>query len=239
MLLSSLRAELKLTEDGVNKKLRSLRKQRGFDITRKQAALLLASLNDIDISKFANEVELKETRELKNKEYNFEKIKTKEIEVSRTLKIKDITITSKEPHTPKKLISDAKKMSEYYSLLYVLENTLRNLIRYVFRNEKKYWKTKVNERIRTDVKFIMSKERYYEEGRADELEYAHLDHLKQIIASNWGEFSKEIKENNKGNFMREIEKFTPSRHGIAHTTLLKGLDADRCRYKFEEIIKMI
>ncbi|MEK6843912.1 MAG: hypothetical protein AABX83_00645 [Nanoarchaeota archaeon] len=42
-------------------------------------------------------------------------------------------------------------------------------------------KTKVNEKIREDVKFTMSKEKYFEEGRADELDYAHLDHLKQII----------------------------------------------------------
>ncbi|MDP2673009.1 MAG: Swt1 family HEPN domain-containing protein [Nanoarchaeota archaeon] len=238
-LLNLLKTKLSLTEDGVNKKLKSFRKKRGFDVTREDAALLLASLNDIDITKFADATKLKEIRELKNKEYKVDKTKTKKVEVSRTLKLKDISIISKEPFTPKKLLSDAKEMSEYYTLLYALENTLRNLIRYVFKNEPNYWKSKVNEKIREDVKFIMSKEKYFEEGRADELEYTHLDYLKQIITSNWAVFSQELNERDKTNFMREVEKFTPSRHAIAHTTKLKGLDADRCRYRFEEIMKMI
>ncbi len=238
-LLKVLMIKLHLSEDGVNKKLRAFRKERGFDVTREDAALLLASLNDIDINKFTEATKLKEIRELKNKEYKINKTKTKKVEINRTLKLKDITITSKEPYTPKKLLSDALEMSEYYTLLYVLENTLRNLIRHVFRNEPNYWKSKVNEKIREDVKFIMAKEKYFEEGRTDELEYTHLDYLKQIIIINWTEFSQELNEKDKTNFMREVEKFTPSRHAIAHTTILKGLDADRCRYRFEEIMKMI
>ena len=182
---------------------------------------------------------MKEIRELKSKEYKVEKTKTKNVEVSRTLKLKDISITSKEPHTPKSLLSDAREMSEYYTLLYVLENTLRNLIRHVFKNESNWWKSKVNQAIRDSVKITMSKEKYYENSRADELEYAHLDYLKQIIASNWNVFTLELNEGDKTNFQREIEKFTPSRHAIAHTTKLQGLDAKRCRYKFDEIMKMI
>ncbi len=238
-LLNLLKTKLSLTEDGVNKKLKSLRKDRGYDVTREDAALLLASLNDIDITKFAEADKLKEIRELKNKEYKVDKTKTKKVEVSRILKLKDVHITSKEPHTPKSLISDAREMSEYYTLLYVLENTLRNLIRYVFRNEPNWWKSKVNQRIQTDVKNIIDKEKYYENSRADELEYTHLDYLKQIISSNWAVFSSELNEGDKTNFQREVEKFTPSRHAIAHTTKLQGLDATRCRYKFDEIMKMI
>ena len=151
-LLNLLKTKLSLTEDGVNKKLQAFRKERGNDITREDAALLLASSNGIDITKFADPNKLKEVRELKNKEYTLEKTKTKKVEVSRTLKLKDVFIASKEPHTPKKIISDAREMSEYYILLYVLENTLRNLIRSVFKNEPNWWKSKVNSRIQADVK---------------------------------------------------------------------------------------
>src|SRR3989344_7669902 len=142
VLLNLLRTKLGLTEDGVNKKLKAFRKERGYDVTREDAGLLLASINDIDITKFADADKLKEIRELKNKEYKVEKTKTKKVEISRVIKIKDINIVSKEPHTPKKLISDAREMSEYYVLLYVLENTLRNLIRHVFKNEPNWWKSK-------------------------------------------------------------------------------------------------
>ena len=238
-LLNSLKSKLSLTEDGINKKLKSLRKGRGFDLTREDAALLLGSLNDIDITKFASETKLKEIRELKNKEYKFDKTKVKNVEKDRIIKLKDIRVNSKEPFTPKKIISNAKEMSEYYILLYVLENTLRNLIRYVFRNEKNFWKTKVNIKIQQDVKAIMEKEKYFEEGRQDELEYTHLDYLKQIITNNWDDFSKEINEKDKTKFINEVEKFLPCRNAIAHTTFVKGLDASRCKYKFEEIMKMV
>jgi len=85
----------------------------------------------------------------------------------------------------------------------------------------------------------MDKEKYFEEGRDDELEYTHLDYLKQIIINNWNEFSKEINEQDKTKFTNEVEKFLPCRNAIAHTTLVKGLDAKRSLYKFEEIMKMI
>jgi len=239
VLLNLLRTKLGLTEDGVNKKLKAFRKERGYDVTREDAGLLLASINDIDITKFADADKLKEIRELKNKEYKVEKTKTKKVEISRVIKIKDINIVSKDPHTPKNLLSDAREMSEYYVLLYVLENTLRNLIRHVFKNEPNWWKSKVNQRIQTDVKAVMDKEKYYENSRADELEYTHLDYLKQIIANNWNSFLLELNEGNKTNFQREVEKFIPSRHAVAHTTKLQGLDAERCRYRFDEIMKMI
>ena len=228
-----------MTESGVNKKINSLRKKRGFDLTREDAVLLLASLCDIDISKFTDEAKLKEIRELKTKEYKYDKISTKKIETTRMIKLKDINVLSKDPLTPKKLISDAKEMSEYYTLLYILENTLRNLIRHVFKSEANYWKLKVNPTIQDDVKRIIEKEKYFEEGRQDELEYAHLDFLKQIIVKNWSEFSAEINENDKTKFINEIEKFLPCRNAIAHTTYVKGLDSKRCQYKYEEIMKMI
>jgi len=239
ILLNQLKTKLSLTEDGINKKIMKLRKDRGFDITREDGALLLASLNDINISKFANSDKLKEIRELKNKEYKIDKTKVKTTEKDRILKLKDIIITSSEPFTPKKVISDSKEMSEYYALLYILENTLRNLIRYVFRNETDYWKKKISKPIRDEVEAIIAKEKYFEEGRSDELEYAHLDYLKQIIIGNWTIFSQEINEKDKVKFTNEIEKFFPCRNAIAHTTFVKGLDANRCKYKFEEIMKMI
>lgn len=67
-----LREKLNITKRAVDIKINNLKKKRGHDITRRDAALLLASTNEIDISKFASSEKLKEIRELKNKEYKIE-----------------------------------------------------------------------------------------------------------------------------------------------------------------------
>lgn len=232
-----LREKLKISKRAVDIKIENIKKQRGHDITRRDAALLLASFNGIDISKFSSPEKLREIRELKNKEYKIETKKTKTIEKDRILKIGDVSISSKEPFLPKKTISDAKEMSKYYSLLYLLENSLRDLIREVY-NEIDYFNKKIPPTIRKEIEKIEEKKKYFQEKRKDKLEYAHLDFLKQIIVKNWGDFSKVIKEKDKGKFVHEIEKFMPERHAIAHTTRLKGLDEKRAKYKVEEILKM-
>ncbi|MFH1326657.1 MAG: Swt1 family HEPN domain-containing protein [archaeon] len=238
-IIKSLQTKLKISKRAVDLKIEKLRKDRGYDITRRDTALLLASLNFIDISKFADSDKLKEIRNLKDKNYKVEVKKGKTIEKDRILKIKDVIIKSRDPFIPKKLISDAREMCHYYSLLYVLENVLRNLIRHVYKDEPEYFNKKIPDKVRKDILSIKAKEKYYQEERDDELEYAHLDFLKQIITSDWTNFSQIIKENDKNKFIHEIEKFMPERHSIAHTTRLKGIDESRTKYKVEEILKMI
>lgn len=238
-LLELIKQKLNLTEDGVNKKINKIRADRGFDVARPDAALLLASLNKIDITKFVDAEKLKEIRSLKDKEYTVNTFKTKTKEKDRILKLKEITIKSQDPYITKKVISNSKEMSQYYTMLYILENGLRNLIREVYKNEPDYWNKKCPDKVKENVAEIKSKEKYFEEGREDELEYAHLDFLKQIIVHNWGDFSIVLKEKDKTKFMNEIEKFMPCRHAVAHTTFLKNLDAKRCQYRVEEILKML
>lgn len=238
-IIKALQDKLKIKKRATDIKIEGIRKKRGYDITRRDAALLLASVNGIDISKFVGSEKLKEIRNLKDNDYKIEVKKGETIEKDRILKIKDIEIKSKDPFIPKKLISDAREMSKYYSLLYVLENALRNLIREVYKDDTNYFNKRVPEKLKEAILAIKSREKYYQEERDDELEYAHLDFLKQIITSNWADFSKVIKEGDKNKFIHEIEKFVPERHSIAHTTRLKGIDESRVKYKVEEILKML
>ena len=238
-LLELLEKKLELTEDGINKKINKLRTDRGFDISRTDAALLLASFNKIDITKFTDSEKLKEIRNLKDQQYTIAIPKTKTQEKDRVLKLKDIVIKSQEPYVTKKILSNSKEMTQYYAMLYILENALRNLIREVYKNESDYWNKKCPDTIKKNIMEIKSKKKYFEEDRKDELEYAHLDFLKQIIVHNWKDFSRVIKEKDETKFITEIEKFMPCRNAIAHTTFLKGLDAKRCQYRVEEILKML
>jgi len=150
-IIKALQNKLKISKRAVDIRIENLRKERGYDITRRDTALLLASLNFIDISKFVDSTKLKEIRSLKDKDYKIEVKRGKTIEKDRVLKIKDIVIKSRDPFLPKKLISDAREMSNYYSLLYILENVLRNLIRYVYRDEPDYFNKKILNKVRTDI----------------------------------------------------------------------------------------
>lgn len=67
-----LREKLNISKRAVDLRIGKIKELRGHDITRKDAALLLASVNGIDISEFASSEKLREIRNLKDEEYKIE-----------------------------------------------------------------------------------------------------------------------------------------------------------------------
>ena len=86
-----------------------------------------------------------------------------------------------------KIYTTIEKMSEAYTHLYVVENTLRDLIRKVLSNEVDWWKNKIPPGIQKEVEETIKRTPYHAAKRKDELEYTHLGQLKEIIIckNNW------------------------------------------------------
>jgi len=134
-----------------------------------------------------------------------------------------------------------EKMAKAYMWLYLTENTLRELIRTVFKNEQNWWENRVNKGIKDSVKEAKAKYPYHGAERKDELEYTHLGQLKEIIASenNWGMFLLFLNEKDKNSFKATIDKAISSRNSIAHCTPLTNEDFKFVEVRFKDILKMI
>ncbi len=135
----------------------------------------------------------------------------------------------------------AAKMAKAYTLLYTVENVLRDLVRKVYKDDPDFWKNKVPQGVRNDVQGIKAKEKYHSTKRSDELEYTHLGHLKDIIVSksNWADFLLYLHEKDKSSFATVFNRAMPSRHAVAHSIPLTGKDLKVVDVRFTDIIDML
>jgi len=137
--------------------------------------------------------------------------------------------------------SSAQKMAEAYQWLYVTENAIRDLIRHAYGDLKNWWKIRVPQKIQEDVRRSMGNEKYDSAKRKDELEYTHLDQLKQIIIEkkNWKDFIPFLEISEKNAFIVKFEAALPSRNCISHSIPLNKEDLKIVDVRFSDIIKMI
>lgn len=134
-----------------------------------------------------------------------------------------------------------EKMMKAYAYLFATENSLRQLIRKVFANQQSWWQNAVPPAIQRDILTTKSKTPYHAAKRADELEYAHLGQLKEIIINgkNWNSFLPYLKNKNKNAFAVTIDKAIASRNAIGHCIPLQPKDLRIVDVRFEDILTML
>lgn len=142
---------------------------------------------------------------------------------------------------PSTIFSNIDRMTTAYTGLYAVENSLRALIRKVFGTQTDWWKLRVPSGVQADVTKTISITPYYAAKRKDELEYAHLGQLKEVIIAkkNWNDFLPYLKEKNKNSFGVTIDRAIPSRNAVGHCTTLQAKDLKIVDLRFEDILKML
>lgn len=140
-----------------------------------------------------------------------------------------------------RIISSLDKMVVAYQSLYAVENSLRELIRKVFINNKNWWKNHVSTGVQSAVQKNMNEMPYHAASRDDELEYTHLGQLKEIIINgkNWNLFLPHLKTKDKNDFSATVDKAIASRNAIGHCIPLKTKDLKRVDVRLSDILEMI
>jgi hypothetical protein len=217
------------------------KKDYGYTITSEMAAYLLAADYDIDLSEILPEEELEKLRTLREA-----KTVVKENVKKMTPKITTIEISKEfrviDPFLPQKIIDEAKEMSKVYPIVYLFENSVRNLIRIVL--EKKYgpdwWNRKVSLKIQKEVEKRIQQEnknRWHGKRGVHKIFYTDIEDLGSIIITNWDDF-KEIFPNQEWIKVR-IGEIELTRNIIAHNNPLSRQDIQRLKIYFQDWINQI
>jgi hypothetical protein len=139
---------------------------------------------------------------------------------------------------PPSLGREAEKMSEVYSLIYVLENSFRHLIRGIL--EKKHgsdWWNRAN--IPSDIKKLVESRQKHEEANrwhakrgAHEIYYTDFNDLGRIIVNNWDDFRQIFLKQHR--LRTKLEEIELSRNIVAHSNPLPDREVRRLKLNFED-----
>ena len=223
-------------------------------MSTEEGTYLIAHMQGIRIDKYLDEGQVKAVRELAsnfNTEASPSSIPPKNTSTidstkTRTIKFPKEFNTS-DPLLDETKLKEAKEMAVIYPILYVLENSIRELIKRVMEANygTDWWNEKTKsgrtKSIGEKVKQRMAKEqknKWHQRRGAHPINYTDLTDLKTLLSSNENEFFPHILSKKEWflNFMDELE---PSRNVLCHMNPLEQTNVKDIKVKFERWQKLL
>lgn len=236
--MKSLEDATKLRLSALYKRIQGKKRDLGFTVTREQAAALLAAEYGIDISKFLKPEELSELRRLQTQTPQVVKkvvsrkgiTQPKIIQLASGLQVQD-------PFLSSKILREAVEMRDVYPVIYIFENSVRNIISLVLKKKygEKWWDTRVKPKIQDKVKDRMDKEaanRWHGRRGSAPIFYTDISDLLSIIMNNWTDFVNLFPDQDW--IKSRIKEIEMSRNIVAHNNPLARRDIERISVYFED-----
>lgn len=137
--------------------------------------------------------------------------------------------------------AEAKEMSKHYEILYSLEKTMRNIVLEVMANKYGFdwWENKVSIEIKKKVNYNRQIELNtgHTQLSENEIDYTTFGDLRQIIESNWNDFSLKFK--NKYAFNRIMYTLNQLRGPIAHSNYLNEDEVIRLNLTLKDWFRLV
>lgn len=133
---------------------------------------------------------------------------------------------------------EARKMSEVYSIIYVLENSFRQLITDTLqkRHGADWWnEVVIPSDTRKNVENRLSQEeenRWHSRRGSHRIFYTDFSDLGRIIISNWSDFKNIFKKQHR--LQTKLEEIELSRNIVAHSNPLPDKEVRRLRLNFDD-----
>lgn len=138
------------------------------------------------------------------------------------------------------IVKEAKKMADFYTLYYALENSIRRFIseRLLEKHGGTWWESKVPEDVKVEVKKRQKDEN--DSGMSirseDPLAYTTFGELIKIFNSNWSDFSDTIRSQKA---MQDIlSKLNGIRGVVAHSCNLNEDEIDRFKLLIKDWLRI-
>jgi len=153
-----------------------------------------------------------------------------------------------DPILPRPKVEEARQMAQVYPLLYVLENSIREVIKRVMaaKHGPNWWETQltagkvngVREAANARRMQETTKNSWHQRRGADPIDYTDMGQLLTIIQAKQSEFIPSVIPDLEWftQFMRELE---PSRNVLCHMNPLTELNAKDVRQKLERWNQMV
>jgi len=134
---------------------------------------------------------------------------------------------------------EARKMSEVYSMIYVLENSFRQLITDTLqrRHGADWWnKAVIPSDTRKNVENRLSQEeenRWHSRRGSHRIFYTDFNDLGPIIINNWSDFKSIFGKQHR--LQTKLEEIELSRNIVAHSNPLPDKEVRRVRLNFDDL----
>jgi hypothetical protein len=124
-----------------------------------------------------------------------------------------------------------------YPVMYVFENSVRELVRRVMSREfgDGWWDAKAPDKVRNKVAGRMQEEKrkaWHSKRGAHAIFYTDIDELKGIVGSNWQPFAPLL--NDQSWFNQVVDQIAASRHVVAHSNPITSHDLKRLEVNFTD-----
>ena len=165
--------------------------------------------------------------------------RTSKLPVSKSVAVrvgKEFTLA--DPLLSDKVLAEAKEMAEeVYPLLYVFENSVREVILRIMQKAHgpSWWDTKVPSEIRKEVvkrKVREDENPWHGKRGAHPIYYTDLDHLGRIVQNNWVDFKKIFPRQQW--LEQRLDEISHSRNPVAHMNPLRKNDIQRVKVYFRD-----
>ena len=242
-LKSRLLGHLGCSGSALSHRVRVLKNK--MPLTTEQAVLVIAHKERIDISKYADAQTIDTVRSLLQQQEpsrgsidNKKRAMTKKsvlFKISPDLPQVDAMLSTT-------IAKDLERMANIYPKLYVLENSLRIVIKRVL--EKKYGKDWWDHCVKKEVKDLVDERKkrerttpWHGKRGQHEIFYSDFPDLKTIISRNWDSF-KEIFPTQPWIFQR-LEELEHPRNVVAHNNPVSAEDMTRIVLYFSDWTKQL
>lgn len=237
--------KLGITRQALSQRIQKLKRQ--SPISTEDATYLIAHQEGIKIDKYLDEEQVKRIRELLPHFQNrratppvAEKKPSRTKKIPRKRKITDGLLNDKK-------IKEAEVMADVYSILYVLENSIRELINRVMTDNygENWWNERTKKGKPKDIAVRVKnrigreqKNQWHQKRGEHPIYYTDLADLKTLLSSNEENFFPDILSPKEW-FINAMDGLQLSRNVLCHMNALDKTNIQDVKVKFEQWQKMI
>lgn len=244
-LKAALLAKIKVTPQALSSRAKQVKKRLG-PMSTEEAVYFIAHAEGLDISKFLSAEIVDRVRSFRGNGQAHQSGPTQRRNSKPSPRKHTIRISSDVPEVatllPARIATDAKDMADVYPMMYVLENSLRHVIRRVL--ESKYgadwWLKKVSAPTQTSVRNRTSGEAakpWHSKRGVHPLFYSDFKDLKSIVEKNWADFAPIFSDRNS--ITQKLVELEHPRNIIAHNNPLSAHERNRLRVYFGDIMNTL